>query len=59
MGFGSPTAEKEKAIQQFFPQVPAENIHQWLTEGVALFEHFTHKIMEKWEKKDRKTPSTQ
>lgn len=58
MCFGSPTAEKEKAIQQFFPQVPAENIHQWLTEGVALFERFADKIMEKWKEKGIKAPST-
>lgn len=36
MLFNRPTLEKEKAIHQFFPQVPAENIHEWLAEGAAL-----------------------
>jgi hypothetical protein len=48
MFFGHPTLEKEKAIQQFFPGEPPENIHQWLSEGAAIYERLAEKHMNKW-----------
>lgn len=48
--FNHPTAEKEKAVHQFFPEVPEENIHEWLIEGTELQEDFAKKAWERWEK---------
>jgi hypothetical protein len=59
--FQGPTPEKEKLIQKFFPQVPAENIHEWLSEGSTLasniFERSLEKAKEKWD--DSKNPAVQ
>jgi hypothetical protein len=53
MTFLHPTPEKEKAIQEFFPQIPAEKIHEWLCEGATtasnIFEGDWKKGKEKFE----------